>query len=81
MKKKKIYIYFYWLFFKVGGVGNQILFFFNFFVVKVVDYLIFLSRLYLEFVVKILYLNFLGIFNGLFVVDLVFLSRLYLLMI
>lgn len=57
------------------------IFFFNFFVVKVVDYLIFLSKLYLECVVKILYLNFLGIFNGLFVVDLVFLSRLYLLMI
>lgn len=57
------------------------IFFFNFFVVKVVDYLIFLSKLYLECVVKILYLNFLGIFNGLFVVDLFFLSRLYLLMI
>lgn len=81
MKKKKFIYIFIGYFLKLVGWEIRYNFFFNFFVVKVVDYLIFLSKLYLECVVKILYLNFLGIFNGLFVVDLVFLSRLYLLMI
>lgn len=65
MKKKKTYTYFYWPFFKVGGVGNKIS----------------LSRLHPVFLAKISYLNFLDISNGLFVADPASLSRLHPLMI
>lgn len=53
MKKKKFIYIFIGYFLKLVGWEIRYYFFFNFFVVKVVDYLIFLSRLYLEFVVKI----------------------------
>lgn len=81
MKKKNLHIFLLATLQSWWDGKLDIIFFFNFPVVKVVDHPTSSSRLHPEFVAKISYLNFLGISNGLFVADPASLSRLHPLMI